>query len=80
MDGDFALFSDVSKFAAHDVDLLALTTHSGFFSLWRVPVFENFCEYMAGFYKRDRELVFQVSTSCLEGFNVTLSAFSGRYR
>ncbi|GAQ87675.1 hypothetical protein KFL_003690060 [Klebsormidium nitens] len=59
MDGDVALFSDVSKFAAHDVDLLALTTHSGFFSLWRLSPFERFCEYMAGFYKRDRELVYE---------------------
>lgn len=71
VDGDVALFSDVSKFAAHDVDLLALTTHSGFFSLWRLPTFERFCAYIAGFYKRDRELVYKVRGNISEGSSLS---------
>jgi hypothetical protein len=40
MDYDIALFTDTRTFSKFDADLVALNTHSTFFSLWKMPLLQ----------------------------------------
>lgn len=40
MDYDIALFTDTRTFSQFDTDLVALNTHSTFFSLWKMPLLQ----------------------------------------
>ncbi|GAQ90313.1 hypothetical protein KFL_006250070 [Klebsormidium nitens] len=79
LDHDMVLFADQADFLRSPADIVALSTHSTFFSVWRLPALNRFCDHMLHFYTRPQAAVEADWERFGEAMNATFHQFSDMY-